>query len=248
MDGRLLVIAVISDVHGNLPALEAVLAQVESRGIARIWCLGDTLGYGPYVNECLTTVVQRCEIVLAGNHDLGVRGDIPAKTFGGSAGTGIDYACQHLEPEGHALLAGLAPSRILGEVELYHASANDPVWEYVREANSALRHLSTQRSPLSLVGHSHLQLMFHLNAESDEVDGGQVQAGISIALDEGARTVINPGSVGQPRDRDPRAAYAILTPGNVEFVRVPYDIARMRAAVEAAGLPAEIGDRLELGW
>ena len=91
-------VAVISDVHGNLPALQAVLADVDARGVSRIWCLGDTLGYGPYARECLALVAERCEVVLAGNHDLAVRGDLPAQSFGGTAGAGVAWASRRSIP------------------------------------------------------------------------------------------------------------------------------------------------------
>lgn len=240
-------IAVISDVHGNLPALSAVLADIEMRGITRIWCLGDTVGYGPFVNECVQLVMQRCELVLAGNHDLAARGDIPEGLFGGSAGNGIRYARLNLSAANRDLLLTLAPSRILDEVELYHASAIDPIWEYVRDYRVATRHLAAQGTTLSFVGHSHIQLVFGLEPATAGATGGQVPADTMIPVD-GVKRVINPGSVGQPRDRDPRAAYAVIEPTHITMRRVPYDTRPMRQAVKDAGLPAEIADRLELGW
>lgn len=241
-------IAVISDIHGNLPALEAVLADIEATGISRIWCLGDTLGYGPFVNECILLVHQRCELVLAGNHDLAVRGDIDIELFAGSAGAGARYAAEVLDASGRAMLARLSPQRILDEVELYHGSALDPVWEYVRDTRSATSHLQTQRLALSFVGHSHAQLAFGLRDGAGAAAGGLRKPGEALRFELGTKHVVNPGAVGQPRDRDPRAAWADVTEVGVQFHRVAYDIARMRAAVDAAGLPPETGERLELGW
>ena len=241
-------IAIISDVHGNLPALEVVLEDIDVLGVERIWCLGDTLGYGPFVNECIELVAARCELVLAGNHDLAVRGDLEPARFGGSAGAGVEYARAHLEPANRALLGPLAPAMALTGIELFHASARDPVWEYVRGPAVATAHLKAQTQPLSLVGHSHEQLAFVLPDGEAEAIGGPVAPGAYLELTAGARRVLNPGSVGQPRDRDPRAAWLLLNEGQVQFRRVPYDIPRMRAAVVAAGLPSEIGERLALGW
>lgn len=241
-------IAVLSDVHGNLPALEAVLADIERVGVERIWCLGDTLGYGPHVNECMALVTQRCEIVLAGNHDLAVRGDLDALQFAGSAGDGVRYAQAVLTPQNSQVLAQLTPQRLMEGVELYHASARDPVWEYVRDPGMALRHLQAQQQPLSWVGHSHLQLAFELPDGGSAALGGAVTAGDVISLTPGVKRVLNPGSVGQPRDRDPRAAWALLAADHVRFHRVEYNIPRMAQAVLEAGLPAETAERLALGW
>lgn len=243
-------IAVISDIHGNLPALEATLADIEAAGISRIWCLGDTLGYGPFVNECMQIVLDQCEIVLAGNHDLAVRGDLDLALFGGSAGAGVAYASRVLNPELRHRLAPLAPWHFTPDVELYHASSNDFVWEYVRDARAARRHLQSQRHLLSLVGHSHIQLAFcQPTAGAGQISGGHVAAGDVVELVDGYSYVANPGSVGQPRDRDPRAAWAQVVPGvSITMRRVVYDIDRTCDAVLAAGLPPESADRLRLGW
>jgi predicted phosphodiesterase len=241
-------IAVISDIHGNLPAFEAVLADMDAVGVERLWCLGDTLGYGPFVNECMQLVHARAEILLAGNHDLGVRGDVDAAMFGGTAGAGLAFARATIDDATRGILDRLEPYRQMEGVELYHGSARDPVWEYVRDAASATAHLAAQHEPLSIVGHAHAQVMFELPDGADHAMGGQVQEGTIIPLSTGVRRVFNPGSVGQPRDRDPRAACALLEENRVTFRRVPYDIARMRQAVLDAGLPAEVGERLELGW
>ena len=243
-------IAVVSDIHGNLPAFDAVLADIDAHGAERIWCLGDTTGYGPFVNECLQRVMQRCEIVLAGNHDLAVRGDADLAAFGGTAGVGVEYARSVIDANSSTFLAGLHPARTLEGVELYHASSRDPVWEYVRSEQSATMHLCSQGTPLSFVGHSHIQLTFALAAADTRAtaEGGPVQHGAIVHLRDDERRVINPGSVGQPRDRDPRAAWALVEPGRVTMLRVAYDIEAMRAAVRDAGLPGEVGERLELGW
>jgi diadenosine tetraphosphatase ApaH/serine/threonine PP2A family protein phosphatase len=226
-----------------------VLADIDAHGATRIWCLGDTVGYGPFVNECVELIAARCEVVLAGNHDLAVRGDLDPKNFAGTAGAGIDYAIKHLEPAMRAHLdSWSSPSWLIDNVELYHGSALDPVWQYVRDEKIALLHLQEQETALSLVGHSHAQLVFELPDGASEAMGGQASDGVVMPLSIGVRRVVNPGSVGQPRDRDPRASWALLEPTRVAFHRVEYDIPRMRAAVDAAGLPGETGERLELGW
>jgi predicted phosphodiesterase len=246
-----MLIALISDVHGNLPALEAVLADAQAAGAQHIWCLGDTAGYGPFVNECLELVEDSCALVLAGNHDLAVRGDLPAGMFGGTAGAGVRYSQSVLSERSRAFLDTLGPQRIMPDagIELYHASSRDPVWEYVRDPQSAIGHFSAQRLPLSFVGHSHLQLMFELSGGGRFALGGLRADGDVVELTPGAQRVMNPGSVGQPRDREPRAGWALLEPDvRVTFRRSEYDIPRMQAAVAAAGLPPELGERLLLGW
>lgn len=241
-------IAVISDVHGNLSALTAVLSDIESRGISRIWCLGDTLGYGPQPNECLARVLHRCEVVLAGNHDLAVRGDIDPSVFRGTAGAGIEWARRTLTPAHRAALDRLRAWAFTDDAELYHASANDNVWEYVRDVRVAERHLQTQRMAVSFVGHSHEQRYFARRDATGQVTGDLLHEAAQIDITSG-KYVCNPGSVGQPRDRDPRAAWALFTPGSsVVMHRTSYDIAATRAAIAAAGLPSEVGERLELGW
>jgi len=248
-------IAVISDVHGNLAALDAVLEAIAAAGVTRIWCLGDTLGYGPQPAACLARVISRCEIVLAGNHDLAVRGDVNPRTFTGVAGEGVRHSIKQLDAEARASLVGLKPFAFLDEAELYHASANDWVWEYVRSAEVASQHLLTQRLPVSFVGHSHVQLAYtQLDASPPpaarrEAPGAPYGAGDVVAMVPGARMVVNPGSVGQPRDRDPRAAWALYQPGvGVRFERTEYDIAATQRLIEQAGLPIQLAERLALGW
>lgn len=248
-------IALISDVHGNLPALEAVLADIDSLDPAtRIWCLGDTTGYGASPAACVDLVRDRCEVVLGGNHDLAVAGDsrvsrtaVPG-LFEGGPGAGIEHAIRTLGSDRIAWLASLAPSRILDNVELHHGSDRDPIWEYVRTPESATAHLQQQQRELGAVGHTHMPLLWELSEGSAAADGGLMPAGSSIVLTRGTRRVFNPGSVGQPRDRDPRAAWATLQHGTLSFRRTEYDVERARAEIAAAGLPAETGDRLQLGW
>lgn len=250
-------IAVISDVHGNLPALQAVLERIDALDAqARVWCLGDTTGYGAHPAACVDAVRARCEVVLAGNHDLAVtrdprvtdRDDVPGM-FEGGPGAGIEHARATIGADRSAWLAALQPSALLDNVELCHGSTLDPIWEYVRTPETAAAHLRAQRRELGAVGHTHMPLLWELHEDTDELaTGGLMPAGSSVVLDRGVRRVFNPGSVGQPRDRDARAAFATLDGGTLAFHRVEYDVARARADIAAAGLPPESGERLELGW
>lgn len=249
-------IAFISDVHSNLAALEAVLADIHAVGgaDARIWCLGDTVGYAAQPAECLDLVLDRCEVVLAGNHDLAVSGDERASEdvvpglFDGGPGAGIALARQVLGSERIARMQSLEPSALLDNVELHHGSDRDPIWEYVRTAETATAHLRAQQRELGAVGHTHMPLLWELPADAEAASGGLMPGGSSILLERGTARVFNPGSVGQPRDRDPRAAWASLEAGVLTFRRVDYDIAAAQASIRAAGLPTETADRLELGW
>lgn len=240
-------VALISDVHGNLPALEACLNEIRAVGSDEIWCLGDTVGYGPSVNECLAMVVDSCSIVLAGNHDLAARGDYPAAHFGGTAGNGIRYAIEHLSLDNVQRLKELKAFHHREGEELYHASSVDPVWEYVKDRRSAATHLAAQVRPVSFVGHSHLQLAFARQADGSAV-GDIVKGGGSLTLDERA-VVVNPGSVGQPRDNDSHAGWALYDDAaqSIAWYRTEYDIERAQAAVRAAGLPERTATRLAEG-
>jgi diadenosine tetraphosphatase ApaH/serine/threonine PP2A family protein phosphatase len=249
-------IALISDVHSNLPALEAVLADIRRLGgaDARIWCLGDTTGYAAQPAECVDLVLEHCELVLAGNHDLAVTDDarvlqaeVPG-LFEGGPGAGIALAKRVLGPERIARLATLEPSALLDNVELHHGSDRDPVWEYVRTDATATSHLLQQQRDLGAVGHTHMPLLWELAPGAAVATGGTMPGGSSVVLERGSKRVFNPGSVGQPRDRDPRAAWASLDGGVLTFHRVEYDIRAAQAAIRAAGLPADTAERLELGW
>lgn len=248
-------IAFISDVHGNLPALEAVLADIDALAPgARIWCLGDTVGYAASPSECVDLVRARCEVVLAGNHDLAVVGDPRADQtampgmFMSAPGQGIAHAMHTLGDERMTWLRTLQPSRMLDNVELHHGSDRDPVWEYVRTVESATAHLRQQQRELGAVGHTHMPLLWELADGAGEAQGGLMPAGSSLVLERGTKRVFNPGSVGQPRDRDPRAAWASLDHGTLSFRRTEYDIAAAQAAIVAVGLPQETADRLAIGW
>ncbi len=248
-------IAFISDVHGNLPALEAVFADIDARSPdARIWCLGDTVGYGADPAACIDLIRTRCEVVIAGNHDLAVAGDarcaehVQPGLWQGGPGAGIQHALATIGDERLAWLRTLEPMRLLDNVELHHGSARDSVWEYVRTVESAGAHLRLQQRELGAVGHTHMPLLWELPPGAEMVVGGLMPGGSSIVLERGTRRVFNPGSVGQPRDRDPRAAWAMLDAGTLTFQRVAYDVSRAEAAITAAGLPSESAERLELGW
>ena len=238
-------VAVISDVHANRHALDAVLAAVAEEEPDEIWCLGDLVGYGPRPNECCGVVAARADLCLCGNHDLVVLGELELFDFAGDAAAAAAWTRTVLAEEAREFLTGLAPSATRDGVELFHGSARDPVWEYILSVEAASATLEATEAPLVLVGHSHVALAIGL--DGDTLDGGLAPAGTEIDLGAG-RWLLNPGSVGQPRDGDPRAAYLLLEPGQVaRFRRVEYDVETTQAEMREAGLPEPLAARLAAG-
>jgi diadenosine tetraphosphatase ApaH/serine/threonine PP2A family protein phosphatase len=239
-------VAVISDVHGNARALEAVLAALEDAGTDALWCLGDTVGYGARPNECCALVESAADLSLAGNHDLVVAGVLGLEEFSHDAAAAARWSREHLDDRARAWLSGLEPQARAKGLELYHGSPRDPVWEYVLSEHVALAALEATSSPAVLVGHSHVALA--LGVVDGNVVGGLAPAGSSVSFAE-RRWLLNPGSVGQPRDGDPRAAYIVLDLEQrvAEFHRVDYDVAGTQSEIREAGLPESLAARLERG-
>jgi predicted phosphodiesterase len=236
-------VAVVSDIHANLAALEAVLAAIDASPPDEIWCLGDLVGYGARPNECCALVRERATVCLGGNHDLAVRGTIDLRDFSGDAGIAAEWTRSVIEEESLAFLQSLDAHGTAHGIALYHGSARDPVWEYVLSDEAAAVTLMLTDAPTVLVGHSHVAL-----ALSSTLAGGIAPQGTTIDL-ASARWLLNPGSVGQPRDGDPRAAYVTLdlAAHTASFERVEYDIARTQSEIRAAGLPEALARRLETG-
>ena len=239
-------VAVISDIHGNHQALTAVLEAVDAESPDALWCLGDLVGYGARPNDCTRTAAARAAVCLVGNHDLGVLGRLDLGDFSGDAGTAARWTQTVLEDEPRAFLERLAPDAEQPGAELFHASARDPVWEYVLSEDAAAASLQATSAPLVLVGHSHVPLA--LRQEGRSVEGGVARGGTEIELGDG-RWLLNPGSVGQPRDGDPRAAWLLLDldRGTASFRRLEYDVAATQAEIRDAGLPEPLAARLAAG-
>jgi predicted phosphodiesterase len=238
-------VAVISDVHANYHALEAVLKEIDTSRVDAVWCLGDTVGYGPRPNECCNVVRDRASHSLVGNHDLVVLGELAVSDFNDEAAAAALWTREVLTADSRAFLASLKPFGEVDGVELYHASARDPVWEYVLTEEAALATLELSASQVVLVGHSHVALA--ITADDGRVGGGPAPGGSKVTLE--GRRLLNPGSVGQPRDGDPRAAWLLLDLGerSAEFCRVPYPIERTQAEMREAGLPLGLATRLQRG-
>jgi diadenosine tetraphosphatase ApaH/serine/threonine PP2A family protein phosphatase len=246
-------LAILSDIHSNLPALEAVLGEIEAAGVEQAWCLGDVVGYGAQPNECAELVRERCSICLVGNHDLAALDELDISTFSPAAAAAVRWTREVMSDPTTEFLRGLDPADEGREVALYHASPRDPVWEYVLWPDQAAECIRVQASRVSFVGHSHVALFFALPDDSahgrqPDARGAQAAAGTSLEVGRG-RWLINPGSVGQPRDGDPRAAWLELDTDSwkATFHRVAYDIDRAADAIVATDLPEHLARRLYVG-
>src|SRR5689334_11953689 len=239
-------VAVISDIHGNAHALDAVLEALEAEGTEALWCLGDLVGYGPQPNRCTTAVAARAELCLVGNHDLAALGRLAIEEFSPDAATSAEWTRRVLTDETRSFLGQLEPQGTREGVELFHGSPRDPIWDYVLSGEAAAASFEETTAPLILVGHSHAALAIHDDGES--LAGGLAPGGTERTLDTG-RWLLNPGSVGQPRDGDPRAAYLVLDldAHTASFRRVEYDVARTQAEILEAGLPRALAERLAVG-
>lgn len=240
-----MLVAVVSDIHANLAALETVLEALDEAAPDELWCLGDVVGYGPRPNECCEIVRERADICLAGNHDLAVRGTIDLAEFSGDAAEAARWTQAVLTEDARAFLARLEPAAERAGVALYHGSARDPVWEYVLSDEAAAATLAVSPSPTVLVGHSHAALQ--VRWAGDTLTGGLAGDGEEVSLSD--RVLLNPGSAGQPRDGDPRAAFLLLDLDRriATFRRVEYDVERTQAEMRAARLPEALAERLTLG-
>src|SRR5581483_6099637 len=229
-------VAVVSDIHSNLHALEAVLEAIEQEDPDEIWCLGDIVGYGPRPVECCRVVEEQAAVCLAGNHDLGVLGTVDIEDFAPDAAAAALWTRGMLDGPARSFLERLEPSAETDGAQLFHASPRDPIWEYILTDQAAAAALEATTAPLVLVGHSHVPLA--VTVDDGELAGGHAPAGTKIALGDG-RWLLNPGSVGQPRDGDARAAWLLLDldAGAAVFRRVTYAIGETNEEIKEAGLP-----------
>ena len=238
--------AIVSDIRGNRHAFAAVLAAARAAAVDEVWCLGDLVGYGADPDACVALAREHAAICLAGNHDLAVTGALSIAEFSSGAAAAVRWTQGTIAPEHVAYLGALEPAGTEGEIGLYHASPRDPVWEYVLGTLLADRCLDVAPHAVSLIGHTHVALSF---ARGDGETVGTARADGSVADLGTERWLLNPGSVGQPRDGDPRAAWLELdvAAGRATWRRVEYDVAGAQAAIRAAGLPGSLADRLGYG-
>ncbi len=242
-------IAALTDVHANLPALEAVLAAIDEEKIDEIWCLGDVVGYGAEPDACTALVRERSDLCLVGNHDLAVLGALEISAFSEAAAEAVAWTRENVSEATLEFLRELEPFAQRDGIGLFHASPRDPVWEYVLSGEQADACLDVQEERIALIGHSHVALFFSRIIDgARHMRGAQANDGALLDLESG-RWLVNPGSVGQPRDGDPRAAWLALdtTEATARFHRVAYDIDRTARSIVDAGLPQRLADRLYAG-
>jgi predicted phosphodiesterase len=241
-------VLVVADVHSNLAALEAVVADASvGGGFDAVWALGDLVGYGPDPVECLALLRSYPLVAIAGNHDMAAVGTLDVAEFNPVAAAAIEWTTGRLGEDERAFLRSLAPARVEGEFTLVHGSLVDPVWEYLLSSRAAAEHFERQTTQFALVGHSHFPVVFYEGWSAGE-DTEVLADGDVVPLGTG-RWVANPGGLGQPRDGDPRPPYALLDTAarTLSFHRVEYDFTRTQAAMAAAGLPEALIERLAFG-
>jgi diadenosine tetraphosphatase ApaH/serine/threonine PP2A family protein phosphatase len=242
--------AVLSDIHSNRHALEAVLTAVDEAAVDQIWCLGDMVGYGAEPDACTALIRERCSTCLVGNHDLALLGALDISTFSEAAAAAVEWTRENVSEETLEFLGSLEPTASQNGVGLFHASPRDPIWEYVLSTDQAEAGFEVQEERVGLIGHSHIALFFVRapDARPGYAQGAQAAEGAEIEIAEGD-WLLNPGSVGQPRDGDPRAAWLELDTEQwlARYHRVTYDIEGAATAILDANLPSVLAERLQAG-
>lgn len=240
-------ILVISDIHANLLAFKTVLDAAEGKW-DKIWFLGDLIGYGPNPNECVQLLREYDHICLSGNHDWAALGKLDINEFNEEAQTAVLWTRNRLTAENFAFLDEQPAMREVGDFTLAHGSPRHPVWEYIIEYETAVENFAHFDTPYCLVGHTHFPVLI-AEKEANEALVYNPTYAETIYLED-TRAIINPGSVGQPRDSDPRAAYALLDTDELtwEFYRVSYPIEETQWQMREAGLPEPLVVRLAYGW
>ncbi len=234
---------IISDIHGNLEALTIVLEELENSNIDKYMCLGDIVGYGANPNECITLIREKTDIIIAGNHDHAAVGLTRTDNFNPYAKRAVEWTNKTLITENIEFLKGLSLNLVIDEtIMIVHSTPSRPeIWNYIFSTYEARREFSYYSEPIGFIGHSHQPLIFHGDGERCYLYRDNR---ITINLEE--RYLINVGSVGQPRDGNPKACYCIYDNDEsiVEIYRTEYDVETARQKIIDAGLPEVLGDRL----
>jgi diadenosine tetraphosphatase ApaH/serine/threonine PP2A family protein phosphatase len=237
-------LAVLSDIHANLAALEAVRDDMPE--LDEVWALGDIVGYGPQPNEVIAALQEMGARSVMGNHDGAAIGQVDVSWFNPDAARAIEWTGQVIDDNARAYLATLPEVRRDGELTAVHGSPRDPTWEYITGQDVASANLSSFDTRICLHGHTHVPIVFRAGEGAVEVVS--VTPGAPVSIRDG-RLLLNPGSVGQPRDGDPASSYAVIDTeaGNAEFHRVSYDIDRTQRLMRDVGLPVRLVERLRYG-
>ncbi len=240
--------AIMGDIHANLAAFSAVLNDIERQGgVGKIWCLGDVVGYGPNPHECIELLRQTNQVCIAGNHDWAAIGKVDTSYFNPDAAAACRWTSRQLSSTDVEYLASLPLVIREGDFTLVHGSPREPIWEYLISTSVAKENFAHFESQFCLVGHSHVPLFFSYD-ESGVCSANQFLTDVGLALGSN-RLIINPGGVGQPRDGDPQASYAIYDSETrlVRLYRVPYDIRSTQDRMVMHGLPMRLVARLSYG-
>lgn len=240
-------ILVISDIHANFTAFEAVLAHCQGEWDF-VWCLGDVVGYGPDPNECVDRLKELPQLCLAGNHDWAALNRLDVRTFNPDARRAVEWTQATLTDENTRWLEALPVTFVIGEYTLVHASPREPIWEYILEPTIAALNFPHFETPYCFVGHTHQPVIYTVSDESGNADSKLPHYNEPRTLN-GQRQIINPGSIGQPRDQNPDAAYGILdmTSGIFEHRRIPYNIKAVQRRMLDFNMPDRLITRLEHG-
>ena len=239
--------AIIADIHANLAAFTAVLEDIERKGgVDEIWCLGDIVGYGPDPHQCIEVLQRYNHVCVAGNHDWAAIGKLDVSWFNPFAATACKWTAQQLNPDDIEYLESLPTTIEKDDFLLVHGSPMEHILEYIISTGIAARNFAYLQSKFCLVGHSHVPVVF--KEENGSCLPLQFSPGIGLMLGEN-RMIINPGGVGQPRDGDPRASYAIYDSESriIRLYRIPYDIGETQDKMMQAGLPIHLATRLKYG-
>jgi predicted phosphodiesterase len=240
-------ILVISDIHANLTALNAVLEAAGS--FDSVWCMGDIVGYGPDPNECIQQLQKLPNLTcLVGNHDAAVLDQFDVTAFNFEARQATRWTQRVISPDNKKFLLSLPERAVINGVTLAHGSPRQPRWEYLLDIPTAAANFDHFETKLCFVGHTHVPLYFELDRHSGVTLGQILQNGDTPKISN--RMILNPGSIGQPRDHDSRASYAIFNPDTLQWKqnRVDYDIELVQARMREADLPARLILRLAEGW
>lgn len=238
--------AVLSDIHSNLEALDAVLAAADEAGCERVIVLGDIVGYGADPDAVIGRLADRDAIAIAGNHDLAATGAFDVSWFNEVAAAAIAWTTATMTSDTKSYLEALSPRRDSASALLVHGSVRDPVAEYLLAAPDAAASFALDDFPLAFFGHTHLPTIFRARGDGT-VNAWVLDENLELTFAPDERYMVNPGSVGQPRDRDPRAAFLIWDDGRVTGHRVSYPIEAAAKKILDAGLPRWLAERLALG-
>jgi predicted phosphodiesterase len=235
-------IAILSDIHSNLEALEAALKYIDENNVDKIFCLGDIVGYGPNPNECVEIITDVCERIIIGNHDHAVLGLTSIEYFNDFAKISTTWTAKKISAENRDCLAGLEFTFQNDQYTLVHATPSEPAqWHYILSENDAYHEFSSFEQHVCFIGHSHFPIVFSKKGFSREK---------KLKLEKRNKYIVNVGSIGQPRDGNPKTCFCIYNPERnfIEYIRLDYDIAKTREKIIKEGLPVFLADRLTRGY